>query len=146
MRSDSFSTMHRCDGKRYDANSSSSAFASFRSSVSNPSVNHPYTGASSSRDCLHLALVAPEACEAHGGAELPGFGLLLARDLQCTLEIRLRLYHIRLWRLPRDFTSHAMNLSLAPPFLRCFDRGRRFADAAPSIVELFKSRVGSSQA
>ena len=28
---------------------------------------------------LQLALVAPEACEAHGGAEFPGFGLLLAR-------------------------------------------------------------------
>src|SRR5262249_27227517 len=36
-------------GKRYDANSFSSAFASFRSSVSKPSVNHPYTGANSSR-------------------------------------------------------------------------------------------------
>jgi hypothetical protein len=29
---------------------------------------------------LHLALVAPEACKAHGGAEFPGFGLLLARN------------------------------------------------------------------
>jgi hypothetical protein len=33
----------------YAANSSSNAFASFRSRVSNPSVNHPYTGANSSR-------------------------------------------------------------------------------------------------
>ena len=33
----------------YAANSSSSALASFRSRVSKPSVNHPYTGASSSR-------------------------------------------------------------------------------------------------
>jgi hypothetical protein len=29
---------------------------------------------------LHLALVAPEASEAHGGAEFPGFGLLLTGD------------------------------------------------------------------
>jgi hypothetical protein len=29
---------------------------------------------------LHLALVAPEACHAHGRAEFPGFGLLLACD------------------------------------------------------------------
>jgi hypothetical protein len=28
----------------------------------------------------HLALVAPETCEAHGGAEFPGLGLLLAGD------------------------------------------------------------------
>jgi hypothetical protein len=35
-------------------NSSISSFASFRSRVSNPSVNHPYTGASSSRACCIL--------------------------------------------------------------------------------------------
>jgi hypothetical protein len=29
---------------------------------------------------LHLALVAPEAGEAHCGAEFPGFGLLRTRD------------------------------------------------------------------
>jgi hypothetical protein len=39
---------------RYAANSSSNAFASFRSRVSNPSVNHPNTGASSSRASLTL--------------------------------------------------------------------------------------------
>ena len=38
-------------GKRNGANPSSSAFASFRSSVSKPSVNQPYTDASSSRAC-----------------------------------------------------------------------------------------------
>ena len=31
---------------------------------------------------LHLALVAPEACEAHGGAEFPGFRSLRTRDLK----------------------------------------------------------------
>jgi hypothetical protein len=36
---------------------------------------------------LHLALVAPEACEAHGGAEFPGFGVLLARHRECAVEI-----------------------------------------------------------
>ena len=40
---------------------------------------------------LHLALVAPEACEAHGGAEFPGFCLLLARDRERALEIGLPL-------------------------------------------------------
>ena len=38
----------------YAANSSSNVFASFRSRVSNPSVNHPYTGANSSRACCVL--------------------------------------------------------------------------------------------
>ena len=41
-------------GGLHAANSCSSAFASFRSRVSNPSVNHPYTGASSSRACCVL--------------------------------------------------------------------------------------------
>jgi hypothetical protein len=66
--------------RSHDANSSSNAFASFRSRVSNPSVNHPYTGANSSRASPTLSLIAPEACEAHGGAEFLGFGLLLAGD------------------------------------------------------------------
>jgi hypothetical protein len=66
-------------------NSSSSAFASFRSRVSKPSVNQPYTTASSSRACCvlsrdrqsraHLALVPPEASEAHGSARNRTFGL-----------------------------------------------------------------------
>ena len=41
-------------GGSHAANSCRSAFASFRSRVSNPSVNHPYTGASSSRACCSL--------------------------------------------------------------------------------------------
>ncbi len=40
--------------KAHAASSSNSAFASFRSNVSNPSVNQPYTGASSSRACCSL--------------------------------------------------------------------------------------------
>ena len=36
------------------ANSSNNAFASFRSRVSKPSANQPYTGANSSRACCPL--------------------------------------------------------------------------------------------
>jgi hypothetical protein len=36
---------------------------------------------------LHLALVTREACEAQCGAEFPGFGLLLARDVEGALKI-----------------------------------------------------------
>ena len=52
---------------------------------------------------LHLALVAPEAREAHGGAEFPGFGLLLAGDGERALEIRFRFRRIRLGRLAARF-------------------------------------------
>ena len=38
----------------YSGNASNSAFVSFRSSVSNPSVNQPKTGTSSSRACRGL--------------------------------------------------------------------------------------------
>ena len=36
---------------------------------------------------LHLALVTPEAREAHCGAEFPGFGLLSTRYFQCMIEM-----------------------------------------------------------
>ena len=55
---------------------------------------------------LHLALVAPEACEAHGGAEFPGFGLLLASNCERVLEIGFRFRRIRLRR--RSAISPAM--------------------------------------
>ena len=87
---------------------------------------------------LRLALVAPEAREAHCGAEFPGFGLLLARDRECVLEIRFRFRRIRLRRLQRDFAGDAMDLGLAPSFLCCFRRRYRFANAAPSIIELVR--------
>ena len=38
--------------------------------------------------------------------------------------------------LQRDFASDAIDLGLAPSFLGCFDRVHRFADAAPSVIEL----------
>jgi hypothetical protein len=77
----------RFENGRQDANSSSNVLASFKSTVSNPSVNHQYTGANKFARLLHLALRAPEACEAHGSAEFPGFSLLLTSDRECMLEI-----------------------------------------------------------
>src|SRR5260370_29290240 len=47
---------------------------------------------------LRLALVAPEPCKARSSAEFPGLCLLLTRDGQCALEIRLCLRHIPLRR------------------------------------------------
>ena len=50
---------------RYDANSSSNAFASFRSRVSNPSVNQPQTESEQFARLLHVAPAAPAPREAH---------------------------------------------------------------------------------
>jgi hypothetical protein len=58
---------------------------------------------------LHLALVAPEAREAHCGAEFPGLGLLLAGDGEGTSEIRLCLRCITLGRHQRDFAGDAID-------------------------------------
>jgi hypothetical protein len=52
--------------ERY-ANSSSSAFASFRSRVSNPSVNQAVDRSQQFASLLLLALVTPEASEAYCG-------------------------------------------------------------------------------
>ena len=68
----------------YAANSSSNFFASFRSSVSKPSVNRSEQFAR----LLRLPLVAPEPRHAHCCAELPGLCLLLAGYCEGALEIR----------------------------------------------------------
>jgi hypothetical protein len=38
-----------------------------------------------------------------------------------------------------------MKLSLKPPFLCCFNRRRRVANAAPSVIELLEVRIDSHQ-
>jgi hypothetical protein len=62
-----------------------------------------------------------------------------------TLEIRLRFGCIRHWRLERDFPGHAMDFSLAPPFLGCFHRGHGIANTAPGIIEMAEFGIGSRQ-
>ena len=68
-------SQHHDDGPLGDANSCK-ALASLRSRVSKPSVNHPQNRSQQFARLLHLALVAPEACEAHCGAEFPGLCLM----------------------------------------------------------------------
>jgi len=71
-----------------------------------------------------------------GGAEFPGFRLLLTGDRERVLETGLRFRRVRLRRQPRDFSSHAMDLGLAPLLLCCLDRRGGLTNAAPSIIEL----------
>ena len=61
--------------------------------LSEPAVNRSQQFAS----LLRLALVAPEACEAHCGAKFPGLGLLLARDGERALEISFRFRGVPFW-------------------------------------------------
>ena len=48
--------------EKANAVDASKVFASFRSLVSNPSVNHSQTEAKQFARLLYLALIAPEAC------------------------------------------------------------------------------------
>lgn len=63
-----------------EAISSSSALASFRSTVSKPSVSQPYTGVSSSRACCGFPWSTPQPSHARRRARLPGFCLLFTCD------------------------------------------------------------------
>jgi hypothetical protein len=56
---------------------------------------------------LYLSVVAPEAREACGGAEFPGFCLLLACDRERALEIDFRFRRISVKRLERNFPGDA---------------------------------------
>jgi hypothetical protein len=85
---------------------------------------------------LRLALVAPEACEAHGGAEFPGLGLLFARNGKSALEIFFGFRFIWFGRLQRDFACNAIDFSLRSSFSGGFGRADGFANVAPGVVRL----------
>src|SRR5580692_5238250 len=69
---------------------------------------------------LDLTLVTPEPRHAHRRAHLPGFCLLLTRDSKCAIKLLFRFFRLRRVRLECDFPGNAMNLGLAPFFLRSF--------------------------
>src|SRR5215831_2519581 len=49
-----------------------------------------------------LVLLLPQACQAHGGPQLPGFGLLLAGNGPRLLEAGFRLLPWGPWALPQE--------------------------------------------
>ena len=123
-----------------DESSSSKLFASFRSSVSKPSVNQPYYRSEQVAGLLALALIAPEPRHAHRRAQFPGLCSLLVRDCECAVEIGLRFRGIRLWRFQHDFSGEAIDLGLEQPLLGYFDRGHRLGDTVPSVTKLAEFR------
>ena len=98
------------------ANSSSRTLACFRSNVSKPSVNHPYTGAKRSAGLVPLALIAPEARHAYCRAQLPGFCLLSTGNRERALEKGLRLRGIPPRRHQGDVPGPAIDVGFPPPF------------------------------
>ena len=105
---------------------------------SEPSVDRSEQFAS----LLRLPLIAPEPRHARGSAKFPGFSLLLTCNRERTLEISFSFCGVRLGRLEHDLAGRAMDFGLPPAFLRCFNLSHRFADAAPSVVELTEFGVG----
>jgi hypothetical protein len=71
---------------------------------SEPAVN----GSEQSVSLLRLALIAPEACEAHGGAEFPGFCLLSASGGECALEVCFGFWDVELALGSTRFIMHAL--------------------------------------
>ena len=92
-----------------------------------------------------LALRAPEAGEAHGGAEFPGFGLLLTCKRERVVKIFFRFRYILVRLFQCYFASDAINLGVPLPFLRCVCRRHGFANGSPSIVESAKVCIGPRQ-
>ena len=70
---------------------------------------------------LRFPLITPEPRHAHGGAEFPGFGLLLTCNRERTLEMSFSFRGVRLRRLERYFACNAMNMGLEPRFPRSLD-------------------------
>ena len=89
----------------------------------------------------HLALVAPETREAHGGAQFPGFGLLLAGDGEGALEVRLCFACVSLRGLQLEFSGNTVDLGLPQSFSGRFDCRHRFTNARPSRSELTEFSV-----
>src|ERR1700722_8448141 len=129
----------------YAANSSSNAFASFKSRVFKPLRKPPVNRSEQFARLLHLALIAPEACEAHSGAKFPRFCMLLACDGERMLKIALRLRAIGNWQSAGNFTGNSACLSLTPSLLCCFHRCNHFINATRRLITSAELSIGPSQ-
>jgi hypothetical protein len=83
---------------------------------------------------LHLALVAPEAREAFGGAEFQGFGLLLAGHCECALKVGSP--------PPERYDCNWTKLSNAPECASIPDLNsalvRRHPASLPNVARIFR--------
>ena len=94
---------------------------------------------------IPLALIAPEPRHAHRRAQFPGLRLLLTRNRERALEVRFRFRRIRLAATSARFRRLCDGPRPRTTFLGCFHRRHRFANAAPSVIELAEFRMGRRQ-
>src|SRR5262249_48090089 len=94
---------------------------------------------------LYLPLVAPEAGGAHGGAGVPGFGLLLSGGVGGGLGGHFRFCPFLLRWFLRDLARYSIGGGFVPLFFGRFGKGQRFANATPSIIKLALFRMRDSQ-
>jgi hypothetical protein len=71
--------------------------------------------------------------------------LLLTGNRECARETRFCFRRIRLRRLKGDFACNAIDLGLESSFFGSFDRAGGFANAAPSIIDLFEIGMRNRQ-
>src|SRR6516164_9371331 len=123
---------------------SSSFFASFRSAVSNPSVNQPYAGARTSRAFGSPPPFAPQPGKAHRGAQLVRLRLLRSRDAQRFLEGVFRVFE-SVETAERD-ASEAVKIRLPLAAARFFPRLQSLPGRGESRLVLALPRQGLRQA
>src|SRR5215471_9531494 len=72
-----------------------------------------------------LALLLPQAGQAHGGPQLPGFGLLLAGNGQRLLEAGFRLLPCGPWALPQEQRAPERGFQVSGDVRRSTPRAHR---------------------
>src|SRR5262245_58301123 len=72
-----------------------------------------------------LALLLPQACKAHGGPQLPGFGLLLAGNGPRLLEAGFRLLPCGPWALPQEQLAPERGFQVSGDVRRSTPRAHR---------------------
>jgi hypothetical protein len=113
-----------------------------RSGVSKPSVNQSKTGLSiscASTGLPRLTLVAPKASKTFGGAQLPKFRILPARDGNRLVKTCFGRSEIP--DSGEQIASHPMHVGLGPAFLRRLDPSRRLVEAFEVLARTTRSAI-----
>ena len=108
-----------------------------------PFSEPPVNGANSSRASRTLPWSRQRRAMLIAARSFQDFTLLLAGDGEGALKISL-LCFVRS-RTSARFSGDTIYLGFKPSFLGCLNRGHRFSNAAPGIIDLSKFCVGSCQ-
>src|SRR5215472_15282323 len=89
---------------------------------------------------LHLALVTPEACEAHCGAQLEHLRVLASGEIDCVMKASLGSLSLLAMR-GKPLPLHAAQLRLEPSFADFVSRLQRAIDEIQRLISLIGAFV-----